>query len=87
MTKNNIVLYINPSCFFCTRAMELLNQKDQQFHTIDVVAHPVKKDEMIKLANGRTTTPQIFINDKHIGGCDDLYDLENNGELDKLLGL
>ncbi len=86
-TKNNIEIYINPACFFCTRAIHLLQEKKQSIKTIDVVADPKKKEEMIERSNGGFTTPQIFINNKHIGGCDDLYALEDKGKLNPLLGL
>lgn len=82
--KKNIILYINPNCPYCTRAIELLKKKGQEITLINVVDNPEKKQEMIEKSN-RTTTPQIFIDGKHIGGCDDLYALDAKGELDPLL--
>lgn len=82
--KKNIVLYINPTCPYCIRAVELFKKKGQEMTLINVVENPDKKKEMIE-RSGRTTTPQIFIDGKHIGGCDDLYALDAKGELDPLL--
>ena len=53
---------------------------------MDVTSQPGKRDEMIERTNGRRTVPQIFIKGEYIGGCDDLYTLEANGELDTILG-
>lgn len=80
-----VEIYTWRTCPFCIRAKGLLNQKQ-----VDFIEYPVDDDrqarnQMIDRANGRTSVPQIFINDQHIGGCDDLYALERQGELDNLL--
>ncbi len=83
--KKDIIIYTNPSCPYCIRAIELLRQKGQEMFLIDVIANPEKRKEMVERSGGCNTTPQIFIEDQHIGGCDDLYDLDAKGELDKIL--
>lgn len=80
-----VTVYSGPSCPYCVRAKQLLQRKGVAFTDIDVKADAAKRDEMLKRANGRQTIPQIFINDRHIGGCDDLYALDAKGELDALL--
>ncbi len=80
-----IVVYSGPHCPFCDKAKALLNRKNAEFEEFNVKEDVDKLDEMIKLSNGRMTIPQIFIDDKHIGGCDDLYALESAGKLDELL--
>lgn len=83
MTK--IVIYTKPTCPYCMRAKALLAQKGASFEEIDIAAEPHRRDEMIARANGGYTVPQIFINDRHIGGCDDMMALEYAGDLDPLL--
>ena len=80
-----IEIYTSPLCGFCHAAKRLLTQKGASFSEIDVLRDPSKKPEMIKRANGGRTVPQIFIDGKHIGGCDDLYALDRAGKLDPLL--
>ncbi|MGD9864652.1 MAG: glutaredoxin 3 [Pseudodonghicola sp.] len=80
-----VEIYTSPLCGYCHAAKRLLNQKGVEFSEIDVWAAPDRKPEMIQRANGRRTVPQIFIGDTHVGGCDDLYALENGGKLDALL--
>lgn len=80
-----VEIYTSPMCGFCHAAKRLLTQKGVIFHEIDVWAAPDRKPEMIQRANGGRTVPQIFIGDTHVGGCDDLYDLERAGKLDALL--
>ena len=80
-----VEIYTSPLCGFCHAAKRLLNQKGVTFSEIDVWANPDRKPEMIQRANGRRTVPQIFIGETHVGGCDDLYELENGGRLDTLL--
>ena len=80
-----IEIYTSPLCGFCYQAKTLLNRKGVNFDEIDVAAHPDRKKEMMERANGRHTVPQIFINDAHIGGCDDLFSLDSEGKLDPLL--
>ena len=81
----NIVIYTKPSCPFCVRAKMLLTQKGVSFTEFDIAAQPELRDEMLAKANGGHTVPQIFINDQHIGGCDDLMALESARRLDTLL--
>jgi len=81
----DVTIYTKPTCGFCHRAKELLARKGVDYHEIDVWSGSGLESEMIRRANGRTTVPQIFIGDRHVGGCDDLYDLEARGELDRLL--
>ena len=81
----NIVIYTKPTCPFCVRAKMLLEHKGVAFNEIDIAAQPELRNEMITKANGGSTVPQIFINDQHIGGCDDIMALEAAGRLDSLL--
>lgn len=83
MTK--IEIYTSPMCGYCHRAKRLLSQKGVAFHEIDIWAEPDRRDEMRQRANGGRTVPQIFIGETHVGGCDDLFDLERAGRLDPLL--
>jgi glutaredoxin 3 len=80
-----VEIYTSPLCGFCHAAKRLLKQKGVSFSEIDVLASPNRKPEMIERAGGRRTVPQIFIGDTHVGGCDDLYDLDRSGKLDRLL--
>ena len=80
-----VEIYTSPLCGFCHAAKRLLNQKGVDFAEVDVWANPDRKPEMIQRANGSRTVPQIFVGDLHVGGCDDLYDLERHGKLDALL--
>ncbi|UWQ91467.1 glutaredoxin 3 [Aliisedimentitalea scapharcae] len=80
-----VEIYTSPLCGFCHAAKRLLNQKGVEFSEIDVLVHPKRKAEMIDRANGGRTVPQIFIGETHVGGCDDLFALENAGKLDPLL--
>ncbi|AHD02592.1 glutaredoxin 3 [Leisingera methylohalidivorans] len=80
-----VEIYTSPLCGFCHAAKRLLNQKGVTFSEINVLAQPDRKAEMIQRANGGRTVPQIFIGETHIGGCDELYALEQAGKLDPLL--
>ena len=80
-----IEIYTSMFCGFCHRAKHLLKQKGAAFEEIDVTMGPRKRAEMINRAGGRTSVPQIFIDGRHIGGCDELYALESKGKLDPLL--
>ena len=80
-----IEIYTSPLCGFCHAAKRLLSQKGVEFAEVDVLQNPDRKPEMIKRANGGRTVPQIFVGDIHVGGCDDLYELERAGKLDQLL--
>jgi glutaredoxin 3 len=80
-----VEIYSSPLCGFCHAAKRLLKQKGVSFSEINVLAQPARKAEMMKRAHGRHTVPQIFIGGTHVGGCDDLYALEQAGKLDTLL--
>lgn len=80
-----VELYTTPICPYCHAAKELLEKKGVAFSEINVMNHADKRQEMIARAGGRTTVPQIFIGKTHVGGCDDLYELEQDGKLDPLL--
>lgn len=81
----NVEIYTTKTCPYCVRAKNLLNAKDVDFKEIDVTGDDAGREALLKKSNGMRTVPQIFINGKHIGGSDDLYALEDKGELDKLL--
>ena len=80
-----IDIYTSPLCGYCHAAKRLLNAKGVTFNEIDVLVQPDRKPEMMQRSNGGRTVPQIFINDTDIGGCDDLYALDQQGKLDPLL--
>jgi glutaredoxin 3 len=82
-----IEVYTTPYCPYCLAAKDLLRQKGLQFTEINIAGSPERRTEMTERANGRSTVPQIFINSAHVGGCDDLYALEESGELDPLLAV
>jgi glutaredoxin 3 len=80
-----VEVYSTSYCPYCMRAKALLRSKGVEFDEIDVTNDPALRAEMVKLAGGRRTVPQIFINGELVGGCDELYALERSGELDELL--
>ena len=80
-----VEIYTTPYCPYCHAAKDLLRQKHVAYTEIDVSDRELRS-KMIQRANGRTTVPQIFIGPTHVGGCDDLYELEGAGKLDALLG-
>jgi len=80
-----VKLYTTPYCPYCVFAKDLLRRKGVEFTEINVAGAPDLRAEMVKRANGRTTVPQIFIGPTHVGGCDDLYELDDAGKLDPLL--
>ncbi len=79
-----VTIYTRPYCPYCTRALALLAEKGVQFEEIEAGSDMEKRREMIE-RSGRATYPQIFIGDRHIGGCDDMMALERAGQLDQLL--
>ena len=81
----NVEIYLRMSCPYCIRAMRLLDMKKVKPTVRDVEEEPSARAEMVQRSGGRTTVPQIFIDGKLIGGCDELMDLEYNGKLDGLL--
>ena len=80
-----VVIYTGPMCNFCSAAKHLLNKKKVSYEEIDIGYDEKKREEMLKKSNGAKTIPQIFIEDKHIGGYVELKALDNRGELDTLL--
>lgn len=80
-----VVIYTKPFCPYCSRAMGLLKRKGVAYKEILASMSPEKKAEM-QARSGRSTYPQIFIDGQHIGGCDDLHELDARGGLDPLLG-
>jgi len=78
-------IYTIRYCPYCQEAKELLSRKGVSFHEIDASGNRDIRKQMIERANGRSTYPQIFIGTTHVGGCDDLYALEDAGKLDTLL--
>lgn len=79
-----ITIYSTSYCPYCAKAKTLLDHKQAAYTEISVDQYPEKRKEM-ETRSGRHTVPQIFINDQHIGGCDDLHALEQQGRLDELL--
>ena len=80
--NKNITIYTSSLCGFCYRAKSLLKKKNIPFEEIDIDLDYSKRNEMIKKSSGRTSVPQIFFKDHHIGGCDDLYKLEEENNLE-----
>ena len=84
MTQPVVTVYVSDWCPYCQRAKSLLQQKQVIFSEINVDDDEKFRAEMIARSN-RRTVPQIFIGDKHVGGCDELYALDGSGELDRLI--
>lgn len=80
-----IEIYSTDYCPYCVKAKNLLDRKKVQYKEINVTNDDDARVALVKKANGLRTVPQIFINDNHIGGCDDLYALDQKGKLDPLL--
>jgi glutaredoxin 3 len=80
-----VEIYTSPFCGYCTRAKRLLKSKGVPFEEFDVMMNRALKAEMVQRAGGRTSVPQVFIDDHHVGGCDELHALESAGKLDPLL--
>jgi glutaredoxin 3 len=81
----SIEVYTTPYCPYCIAAKELLSRKGAEFVEINVAGNRDLRAKMVERAGGRTTVPQIFIGETHVGGCDDLYALDDAGGLDPLL--
>ena len=79
-----VVVYVTESCPYCVRAKMLLDKKGVSYQTVDV-SNDTAKRSWLAQATGRRTVPQIFINDKAIGGCDELYALDRGGKLEPML--
>ena len=82
-----IKIYTTPYCYFCMRNKSLMKKKKISYEEIDLSANPEKFDEMISNSNGARTVPQMFVNETHIGDCDYVHELDNKGQLDKILGI
>jgi len=80
-----VEIYTIRYCPYCQEAKELLSRKGVDFQEIDASGNRDMRKQMIARANGRSTFPQVFIGSTHVGGCDDLYALEQAGKLDPLL--
>ncbi|WP_158803822.1 MULTISPECIES: glutaredoxin 3 [unclassified Acidisoma] len=83
----DVEIYTQPYCPFCSRAVALLTSKKVSFREIDAAHGTREREEASRRSGGRTTMPQIFIDGRHIGGCDDLVALDRRGGLDELLGV
>jgi glutaredoxin 3 len=84
VSQPNIVIYVTGWCPYCQRARALLGQKSLAFNEVNVDESADLREQMIS-RSGRRSVPQIFIGDKHIGGCDELFALDASGELDRLI--
>ncbi len=81
----SVEIYTKQYCTYCHYAKELLSRKGVAFREIDITGNQQVRQEMIERAQGHTTLPQIFIGSTYVGGCDELYALEDEGRLDLLL--
>ena len=81
----NIEIYTSVNCFYCVAAKRLLDEKNISYSEYDVSSDITLRKKMLEKANGLRTVPQIFINDVHIGGCDELYALHEKGNLRQAL--
>jgi glutaredoxin 3 len=81
----DVVIYTRDFCYYSDAARELLTRKGVAFKEINATGNRALRAEMIEKANGGNTFPQVFIGDTHVGGCDELYALEEQGKLDALL--
>jgi glutaredoxin 3 len=80
-----VEIYTKFGCPYCARAKQLLEEKGVDYEEFEINSVPGKREEMLKRASGRTTVPQIFIDGRHVGGSDDLAELERAGRLDPML--
>jgi glutaredoxin 3 len=81
-----VEIYTKMFCGYCAGAKRLLDGKGVAYEEYDISLGGPRRGEMLERANGRVTVPQIFIDGAHVGGCDDLYALEQDGRLDPMLG-
>jgi len=77
----NVTVYMGPRCNFCDAAKRLLSRNNIPFNEINIALEEGKREEMLKKSNGRQTIPQIFFNELHVGGYEELRSLEKKGEL------
>ena len=80
-----VTIYTKAYCPYCVRAIMLLREKKIAYQEVRIDVETERRAEMIERAGGRSTVPQIFIANQHIGGCDDMFALESAGKLDSLL--
>ena len=80
-----VEIYTRPGCGYCSAARSLLTRKKAAFTEFDIAKNPSWRQEMYDRAGEGSTFPQIFIGEKHVGGCDELYSLDREGKLDALL--
>jgi glutaredoxin 3 len=80
-----VEIYSTTVCPYCVKAKNLLKLKGATWEEYNIQADPARFDEMLARSGGRKTVPQIFINDHHVGGCDDLYALNDAGKLEPML--
>jgi glutaredoxin 3 len=85
ITTAKVLMYCTAACPFCQAAERLLEEKGAQIDKVRVDLDPARRAEMMQKSGGRRTVPQIWIGARHVGGCDDLYDLERQGGLEPLL--
>jgi glutaredoxin 3 len=83
--SSNVEIYTWRTCPFCIRAKELLKEKGVEFTEYAIDGDEAARSKMAQRSGGRRSVPQIFIDDQHVGGCDDIHDLDARGELDALL--
>lgn len=81
----SVTVFTTRTCPYCHAAKDLLRKKNVPFTEVDVTGKPDERRAMTARSGGRTSVPQIFIGDRHVGGCDDLYELDGSGDLDPLL--
>jgi glutaredoxin 3 len=81
----SVTIYTKPLCPYCAAALDLLNEKGVAYKELDISGKPELRAEMIRRSGGRMTVPQIFAGERHLGGCDDIYALDQRGELDPVL--
>ena len=85
MASSNVEIYTWSSCPFCIRAKALLDRKGVEYTEYCIDGDEAARADMAERSNGKRSLPQVFINDQHIGGCDDLHSLDRQGQLDSLL--
>lgn len=83
--SKKVLIYTKAVCPYCVKAKQLLKNKNVEFTEVDISTDQLMLEEMLAKSSGRKTVPQIFIDDFHVGGCDDLYALNEKGDLDKIL--
>lgn len=84
---SHVTIYTKAYCPYCVRAKSLLDRKGVSYQELRIDEQPELRPQMIERAGGRSTVPQIFIGERHIGGCDDMLALDASGQLDPLLQL